>query len=298
MKNHTETEIRMIPLASITVVNPRDRGRKKFRQIADNIKNIGLKKPITVTPKKSLEGDEEEYLLVCGQGRFEAYEMLGQPEIPCIVVDVTKEKLLLMSLVENLARRQPSCAELVREIGALKDRGYSHADIAKKTDLNVTYVRGIVKLVKQGEERLLMAVEREQIPVSVAVTIAVSDDHEIQRALTEAYESNDLRGKKLLAARRLIEKRKSDGKALRGGTRSGHQTVSGKKLLDTYQEESTRQRVVIQKSKLCETRLLFVVSAIRQLLEDENFVNLLRAESLDSMPAYLANKLGRSESSL
>lgn len=298
MKNEAEAEIRMIPLAKITVVNPRDRGRKKFLQIADNIKNIGLKKPITVTPKKSTAGDDDEYLLVCGQGRFEAYQMLGQSEIPCIVVDVTKEELLLMSLVENLARRQPSSAELVREIGALKDRGYSHADIAKKTDLNVTYVRGIVKLVQHGEERLLMAVEREQIPVSVAVTIAVSNDHEIQRALTEAYESNDLRGKKLLAARRLIEKRKSDGKSLRGGTRNGHPSVSSKKLLDTYQQESTRQRVVIQKSKLCETRLLFVVSAIRQLLEDENFVNLLRAEALDSMPAFLASQLGRSEESL
>ncbi len=45
MKIPTEAEIRMIPLASITVANPRDRGKKKFHQIADNIKNVGLKKP-------------------------------------------------------------------------------------------------------------------------------------------------------------------------------------------------------------------------------------------------------------
>ncbi|TWU18285.1 plasmid partitioning protein RepB C-terminal domain-containing protein [Allorhodopirellula heiligendammensis] len=281
-------EIRMIPLDKITVVNPRVRGQKKFRQIANNIANIGLKKPITVTPKP---GTDDEYLLVCGQGRYEAYETLGQKEIPAIVIEVSEDKLLLMSLVENLARRNPSCVEMVHEIGALKERGYSFADIARKTDLAVSYIRGIVKLIERGEERLVMAVERGQIPVSVAVTIAVADDHDIQRALTEAYESNDLRGKKLLATRRLIEKRQTDGKSLRSGPRRAVSPVSGKKLLETYQAESAKQRLVVQKSKLCETRLLFVVSAIRQLVEDKVFVDLLRTENLDTMPAYLVNEL-------
>ncbi len=282
----------MIPLDRITMVNPRDRGKKKFKQIVNNIASLGLKKPITVTPKESSGGADDGFFLVCGQGRYEAFELLGQNEIPAIVVHVSKEKLLLMSLVENLARRQHSCVELVHEIGALKDRGYSFSEIAKKTDLDVTYVRGLVKLIKKGEERLLQAVEKGQVPVSVAVMIATSDDHGIQRALTETYEANDLRGKKLLAARRLIEKRRTDGKTLRGGPRkSKGAAVSSKNLLQTYQKESARQRLIIQKSKLCETRLLFVVSAIRQLREDDNLVNLLRAELLDTMPAYLAGEI-------
>jgi ParB family chromosome partitioning protein len=280
----------MISMEKITVVNPRERGQTKFKQITNNIGKIGLKKPITVTPKDQGEGNEE-YLLVCGQGRFEAYQQLGQEEIPAIVVHVTREKLLLMSLVENLARRNHSCVELVHEIKALRDRGYSFGDIAKKTDLDITYVRGIVKLIKQGEERLLQAVEKGQIPVSVAVTIATSNDQNVQRALTEAYEKNDLRGKRLLTARRLIEKRKSDGKTLRGGSRKVNSKVSSKSLLRTYQNETARQRLVIQKAKLCETRLMFAVSALRQLIEDENLVNLLRAEDLHSMPAYLAEQI-------
>lgn len=296
MTDHHESEIRMIPMNRIIVVNPRERGKMKFRQIADNIANLGLKKPVTVTPKpKASDDDDQWYFLVCGQGRYEAYELHGETEIPAIVIEASKEKLLLMSLVENVARRQHTCVELVHEIGSLKSRGYSFAEIAKKTDLTSSYVRGVVKLIKQGEERLLQAVEKGQIPVSVAVTIATSDDHEIQRALTEAYEANDLRGKKLLTARRLIEKRRSDGKTLRGGTRKRKNSVSSKNLLDTYQKETARQRLLIQKSKLCETRLLFAVSAIRQLLDDENLVNLLRAESLNTMPAFLVAELDSNE---
>jgi ParB family chromosome partitioning protein len=291
MKERRDLKVHMIPLEHITVVNPRERGKRKFKQIVDNIASLGLKKPITVTPKETASG-VEEYYLVCGQGRYEAYKILGEREIPALVVHVTKEELLLMSLVENLARRQHSSIELFRDIGDLRDRGYSFTDIAAKTALDVTYVRGMVKLLKKGEERLLQAVEKGQIPVSVAITIASSDDHQIQKALAEAYETNTLRGNRLLAARRLVEKRKTDGKGIRSGSRKQDvDAVSSQKLLRTYQKETARQRLVIQKSKLCETRLLFVVSALRQLFEDDHFVTLLRAETLDTLPTYLSTQI-------
>ena len=291
MKERRDLKVHMIPLEHITVVNPRERGKRKFKQIVDNIASLGLKKPITVTPKETASG-VEEYYLVCGQGRYEAYKILGEKEIPALVVHVTKEELLLMSLVENLARRQHSTIELVRDISDLRDRGYSFTDIAVKTALDVTYVRGMVKLLKKGEERLLQAVEKGQIPVSVAITIASSDDHQIQKALAEAYETNTLRGNRLLAARRLVEKRKTDGKGIRSGSRKQSvDAVSSQKLLRTYQKETARQRLVIQKSKLCETRLLFVVSALRQLFEDDHFITLLRAETLDTLPTYLSTQI-------
>lgn len=291
MNERRDSKVRMIPIDHIIVLNPRERAQRKFKQIVDNIAALGLKKPVTVTPKEPDESGEGFFYLVCGQGRVEACEILGQKEIPALVVDVSKEELLLMSLVENLARRQHSPIELVRDIGELRNRGYSFNEIAEKTALDVGYVRGIVKLLKQGEERLLHAVENGQIPVTIAVTIASSDDHQIQKALTEAYEKNTLRGNRLLAARRLVEKRKTNGKGIHTGPHKEVDAVSSQKLLATYQRETARQRVIIQKAKVYETRLLFVVSALRQLLEDENFITLLRAESLDSLPSYLSQQI-------
>ena len=287
MKPRSDPKVHMIPVANIEVVNPRQRGKKKFRQIVDNIAKLGLKKPITVTPKNQQQPNGQ-YYLVCGQGRLEAYQRLEQTEIPALIVEVSREELYLMSLVENLARRQRSSVELLSEIGALRDRGYSFSEISKKTDLDLGYVRSIIKLLKKGEERLLTAVEQGKIPINIAITIATADDHDVQRALTEAYEKNDLRGKRLLAARRLIEKRRTSGKKMRGRVkRKASEQMSSKKLLQAYEQETTRQRMVIQKSKLCETRLLFVVSALRQLLGDSQFKQLLHAEGLDTLPAYL-----------
>jgi len=283
--------LRKIPISQIEVLNPRERSRKKFAQIATNIAHLGLKKPVTVALIDGKNGDAR-YWLVCGQGRLEAYLLLGQTEIPAILVEGTREELLLMSLIENLARRQHSAVELIREIRNMKERGYSHAEIARKTDLDVTYVRGILQLLARGEERLLQAVEKGQLPLSIAITIATADDKAVQRALQDAYERNDLRGRALHRARRLIESRRARGKKPRGGQRKTNSNpVSSESLLKTFQQETMRQRMIVQKAKINETRLLFAVSALKQLFKDEHFVTLLRAEGLDSLPQFLAEQI-------
>src|SRR5262245_5539267 len=170
-----EDRVHMIPVRQIDVLNPRDRGRKKFAQITGNVARLGLKRPVTVARAEPRDG-EPRYDLVCGQGRLEAYRALGQDEIPAVVVEGPREDLLLMSLAENLARRRHTAVELVREIRALKGRGYGTAEIARKTDLDPSYVRGLLQLLERGEERLLQAVEKGQLPVSIAVTIATADD--------------------------------------------------------------------------------------------------------------------------
>ena len=289
-----DPKVRMISVDHINVLNPRARGKKKFSQIVSNIAKLGLKKPITVALAGGSNGDSR-YNLVCGQGRLEAYIQLGEKEIPAILVEGTKEDLLLMSLAENLARRQHSTVELVREIGSLKKRGYSHSEIARKTDLNVTYVRAILQLLAKGEERLLHAVEKGHLPVNIAITIATSDDKSVQRALQEAYEHNDLRGKSLIRARRLIETRRAKGKTPHSGPRKCiDDAVSTEQLLKTFQAETMKQRMIVQKAKICETRLLFSVSAVKQLFHDDHFVTLLRAEGLNSLPEYLALQLPES----
>ena len=204
MTKDRPAEIEMIPIENITVLNPRTRGQVKFRQIVENIGNIGLKKPITVTPRRSRNGTQQ-YNLVCGQGRLEAFQALGQREVPCFVIEATKDEVMLMSLAENLARRVRSAPELMAGIATLKDQGYTHREIAKKTDLKANYVGGILRLLNKGEERLLRAVEKEEIPISMAITIATSDDADVQRALLDAYQKNALRNKDLMKARRLVE---------------------------------------------------------------------------------------------
>lgn len=285
-------EIRMIPIDRIDVLNPRERNRVVFEEIVGNIKAIGLKKPITVTPRPGSDGTER-YLLICGEGRMKAFRSLGEKSIPALVVDVTDENAFIMSLAENIARRQYRPLELLAGIEEMREQGYDKRAIAQKTGLTVEYVQGILLLLKNGEERLLVAVEKGRIPLNAALTIvgAGDDDKAVQAALQDAYESGKLRGKQLLQARRVIERRQSLGRSVARGTPRKRESVTTSSLIRTYQKEVDRQRQMVKKAEFAQQRLLFVVSALRELLADENFTTLLRAEGLDSLPKYLAERV-------
>ena len=293
--NDPAPNVQMILIAEINVLNPRTRNKIVFQNIVSNISNLGLKKPITVA-RRPQSTDGKLYDLVCGQGRLEAYIELGQTEIPAIVVEAPKEDCYLMSLVENIARRNQSPLELLREVSNLKSRGYNTTEIARKIALTKTYVVAIVHLLDHGEERLLAAVEKGRIPVSVAMQIADADEAGIQRALSDAYEDKTLRGKRLLTVRRIVEQRKANGKRFNRGVHRKHdQPPSAEALVRVYRQEADRQKVLVKKAQLTQNRLLFIVTALKTLFRDENFVTLLKAEGLDTLPTYLAERIQLSE---
>jgi ParB family chromosome partitioning protein len=122
--------VEMIPIDRITVLNPRVRNKKIFRQIISNIAQLGLEKTITVTLREA--DDVPRYELVCGQGRLEAYQALGQQVIPALVVSADTEDCMVMSLVENLARRQHRAIDLLHDIEGLKKRGYTTRSSLKR----------------------------------------------------------------------------------------------------------------------------------------------------------------------
>jgi ParB family chromosome partitioning protein len=284
-------EIRAVSIKDINVLNPRTRNKKIFNELVASIAHLGLKKPITVSTRRSGSG----YDLVCGQGRLEAFQALGQAEIPAIVIEASIEDCFVMSLVENIARRQHSPLELVREIGMLRERGYSITTIALKTDFSDEYVYAVCYLLDHGEERLLAGVEKGIIPPSIAMEIAKAKDGDVQKALAEAYERKTIPGNQFVAIRRIVEQRNLTGKTIHS---IGVQATGPKKKLTAtamvraYRKETERQKLMVKKATLAQSRLLFVVNALRHLLADKHFVTLLRAESISTMPRPLAERLG------
>lgn len=288
MKEEAPQTAEMIPIDLITVINPRIRNRKAFDAMVDSIAELGLKRPITVAKREGEDGRCCD--LVCGQGQLEAFQELGQIEIPAIVISASSEDCLVMSLVENLARRLHRALDLLRDIKGLKDRGYSDAEIARKTNLSMKYVRGVLRLLESGEHRLLRAVECGKIPVSVAVDIADAEDAKVQDVLRQAYENNLLRGGKLLAAKRLVEARQKHGKGQLGSDKKQKRTLSVESLLRTYQNDVERKQILLRKATVTRNELMFITEALRALLNDENFVTLLRAESLATIPKKLMDR--------
>lgn len=282
--------VEMIPIDRITIVNPRLRSKKIFKGIVENIAEIGLKRPITVTSRQGSDGPL--YDLVCGQGRLEAFRELGQTEVPALIVSADTEDCMVASLVENCARRQHQAVDLLQDIVGMRERGYSDNEIAEKTGLSANYVWSVGKLLARGERRLVAAVEAGYLPISVALEICEADDQGVQAALHKAYEDKLLRGRALIAARRLVEVRKRSGKAakLNRLVEKGS-AATPEDLVKAFQEDTERKRMMIRKTEATRNRLVFIVEALSQLSNDESFIALLEDEGLASMPNRLAERI-------
>ncbi|MDD3668871.1 MAG: ParB/RepB/Spo0J family partition protein [Alphaproteobacteria bacterium] len=284
-------ELQMIETSKIFILNPRDRNELIRREITQNIEEVGLKRPITVC-KKEKPVDGYEYDLVCGQGRLEAYLANGEKEIPAIITNVTQEDALIMSLVENIARRHYNPAELLQGIKRLKDHGYTTQEISEKTGLSREYTAQIGILLDKGETRLIDAVEKQKIPINTAIKIAQASDTEIREILQDAYERNILRGKNLSFMQKLIELRKRNGKSL---TSRGGKKLSVTDLNKIFQKEIEKRKLLINKANNAQQALVSLVHGFKVLYRNNNFRTLLRAEKLEAIPKCLIDRIENNE---
>jgi ParB family chromosome partitioning protein len=188
------------------------------------------------------------------------------------VVNVSDEDALIMSLAENIARRGHRPLEILADIELLLARNYSIEDIIQNTGLSQKYVRDIVFLLEKGEERLIEAVQHGTIPLTTALEIAraKNDDDDLGDMLEEAYKTGQLKGHQI-----------TDAKL----------PTSAHSLVKAYQKEVARQHNMVLKAEHAQQQLLLVVQGLKSLFADENFVTLLRAEGLDTLPKYLAERV-------
>jgi ParB family chromosome partitioning protein len=116
----------------------------------------------------------------------------------------------------------------------------------------------------------------------------------MQREFLKAYESKQLNQASIRTVKRLIEQRRCLGKTLKtpyDGARKNLRTTEG--MVNAFRKESQRQRVMVKKARVCEAKLLILSAAFKRLMSDENFVLLLRAEGLTSMPKCLAQMINQ-----
>jgi ParB family chromosome partitioning protein len=68
-------------------------------------------------------------------------------------------------------------------------------------------------------------------------------------------------------------------------------TITPADLMRVYQQEAEKQRLLVKKSDYTQTKLLFIVEALKELLSDDSFTTLLRAEGLNTMPRALESRI-------
>lgn len=266
-----------IPVDKVKVINSRNRDREQFEMNVESIDSVGLLKPIRVNDK--FLGSSDLYELICGEGRLLAHKQLGREKVLAEVVTCTRKEALLQSLIENIARTKPGSMDFARELKRLRDEGWPYADIARIACKTEKYIREYIRLVEQGEERLIHGVESGIFPIKFAIQVTTTDDSQIQNILMDAFDDGVVTTNNFGQARRIITARSRQAKKSSPDKRY---TVG--QLKQDIAETTRVKTSYVREAKSKESRFMTLLSGINTLFHDATLVALLREQSLEKRP--------------
>jgi ParB family chromosome partitioning protein len=144
-------EFQNIPLSHIQAgeEQPRDAfDLEKLEELSLSIKSNGLLQPIIVYRDPKAKG---RYRIIAGERRWRAASIAGLTEIPALVRTVDRDRLLELSLIENIQREDLNPIEIATAFHRLSSQlGLSHEQIAERTGKERSTVTNFLRLLKLG----------------------------------------------------------------------------------------------------------------------------------------------------
>ena len=283
----SERQYQMVPIDKIVVLNSRNRDQKQFAENVRSIDEVGQRKPIVVNGRPFPRTGT--YELVCGEGRFLAHRRLGKTEIAAEVIDCDRKTALLYSLIENIARVPPGTMSYAHEMKRMHDSGVNYTEIGRIVGKHATYVSDYIRLVEQGETRLIDGVERGLFSISFAIQVAQSDEATIQNVLMDAFDDGLVNCSTVGRVRKLIELRMSHGKRTDNRNRTGSHACTLKDLTREITKATKEKEGFVRETTRKENRLLSLLMGTSDLLEDPDVLRLLDTHKLLPPPELAGN---------
>lgn len=131
----------------------------KLKELAESIKEHGIIQPLIL--KKEANG----YSIIAGERRFRAAKIAQLEEVPAVIMDVSDEKLLQISIIENIQREDLNPIEegLAYE-RLLKEYSLTQEELSKtigKSRTNITNTMRLLKLDDRVKEYVIEGVISE-----------------------------------------------------------------------------------------------------------------------------------------
>ena len=148
-----------VTMLSPEVISPNpDQPRRYFdpdelQELAESIRVHGILQPLSVRRKGG-----GRYELIAGERRLRAAILCGLDQVPCLVLEVSRESSCLLSLIENLQRRDLDFWEEAKALERLISvYGLSQEEAAAKVGKSPSAVANKLRLLRlpQGALALL-----------------------------------------------------------------------------------------------------------------------------------------------
>ncbi len=161
--------VRELEIVSIRIPDGRARRVRdddKLRALADSIREHGIIEPILVrrdseASKPDNRGDNrggngksgESYVLVAGERRIAAAEMMGFVTVPAVIIEADEESGAILAIIENLHREDLTIFEEATAIKTLLAlTGMTQELCAARLSVSQSYVANKIRLLRLSEE--------------------------------------------------------------------------------------------------------------------------------------------------
>ena len=124
-----------------------------LQELASSISQLGIIQPITVK-----KGDGGKYIIISGERRWRASQMVGLEALPAYIREVDDENLHAMALVENIQRQDLNAIEIALGMQRLIDEcGLTQEAMAEKVGKKRSTVSNYMRLLNlPGEVQLAL----------------------------------------------------------------------------------------------------------------------------------------------
>jgi ParB family chromosome partitioning protein len=177
--------------------------------------------------------------------------------------------------------------DFAREIKQLHDEGWDYNKIGRIACKSAEYIRQYIRLIEQGEERLIHGVEQGVFPISFALQVAYSDSTQLQHLLMDAFDQGIVTTNNFAQARKIITQHAKQHKKKPGSNKDF--TVD--ELKQNIAEATKKKASFVRQAECKENRFLTLLSGINSLWRSESIVELLKKESLHNRPELMGDFL-------
>jgi len=167
----------------------RDMGDERLVELAASLTEYGVLQPLLVRDAGLLDDGRTRYMIIAGGRRYAAAQQAGLARLPVVVRESEGATLRVTQLIENVQRQDLAPLEEARAFQELMDaEGLSAEKLGARLHISGQRVRD--RLLLLTNQRVSDAVQRDQIPVTVATEILRLPD-EGQRQLTPRIDAGE-----------------------------------------------------------------------------------------------------------
>ncbi|MGQ9633013.1 MAG: ParB/RepB/Spo0J family partition protein [Bryobacteraceae bacterium] len=159
---------------------------QRLQELADSIRSNGVIQPLVV------RRNGVRFQLVAGERRWRASRMAGLKEVPALVQELPDDRLLEVTLIENIQREDLTAIEIARAFERLvREVGLSHEEIARRTGKDRSTVSNMLRLLRLPPD-VQQLVSEHRLSMGHARAILSLPTEELQRQVAEKAASQGL----------------------------------------------------------------------------------------------------------